>query len=159
MEAAAGLISDKDLIMTAGALHLSVTLLQHHPSTAAQVSTKMLHPAIFLAQSPLLQACRLSFKLHQFSIDSVVELSMGATQGSALEALQAFFIALLQSGAGNATFEALLGGLLSAGNSSETSKSAQMATAQCIAKLCTAAGPRQTASTVGSLLDSLQVSV
>lgn len=79
-------------------------------------------------------------------------------QGAALEALKAFLVTLLGLGSqnGGASFDQLLGSLLSAGGAHTTGKQAQVAVAQCIGALCGAAGPEPTMRTVTSLLGQLQ---
>lgn len=77
-------------------------------------------------------------------------------QGSALHSLQIFFQSLVASKAKSASFEALLAALLAAGHDSQVGKTAQHNIAQCIAVLCTAAGPNQTSNTVKALLSAVQ---
>jgi hypothetical protein len=79
-----------------------------------------------------------------------------AVQGSALHSLQIFFQTLVASKAKSASFEALLAALLAAGHDSQVGKTAQHNIAQCIAVLCTAAGPNQTSNTVKALLSAVQ---
>ena len=79
-----------------------------------------------------------------------------AVQGSALHSLQIFFQTLAASKAKSASFEALLAALLAAGHDSQVGKTAQHNIAQCIAVLCTAAGPNQTSNTVKALLSAVQ---
>ena len=56
----------------------------------------------------------------------------------------------------HASFDALLAALLAAGQDAQVGKTAQHNIAQCIAVLCTAAGPSQTSATVKSLLSAVQ---
>ena len=77
-------------------------------------------------------------------------------QGTALASLQTFFQTLVASKAKNASFEALLSALLAAGHDKQVGKTAQHNIAQCIAVLCTAAGPNQTSTTVKSLLSAVE---
>lgn len=83
----------------------------------------------------------------------------GARQGHALDALRAFFSAVLRAGAGapGASFDALLTALLAAGTAPAAGRSAQHNIAQCIAVLCGEAGPATLAATVEGLLSQLQV--
>lgn len=83
----------------------------------------------------------------------------GARQGHALDALRAFFSAVLRAGAGapGASFDALLAALLAAGMAPAAGRSAQHNIAQCIAVLCGEAGPATLAATVEGLLSQLQV--
>ena len=62
----------------------------------------------------------------------------------------------MTSKAQSASFEALLAELLGAGHDRQVGKTAQHNIAQCIAVLCTAAGPDQTSNTVRSLLSAVQ---
>ena len=77
-------------------------------------------------------------------------------QGTALASLQTFFQTLVASKAKNASFEALLSALLAAGHDKQVGKTAQHNIAQCIAVLCTSAGPSQTSTTVKSLLSAVE---
>lgn len=77
-------------------------------------------------------------------------------QGTALASLQTFFQTLVASKAKSASFEALLSALLAAGHDKQVGKTAQHNIAQCIAVLCTAAGPSQTSTTVKSLLSAVE---
>lgn len=77
-------------------------------------------------------------------------------QGTALASLQTFFQTLVASKAKSASFEALLSALLAAGHDKQVGKTAQHNIAQCIAMLCTAAGPSQTSTTVKSLLSAVE---
>lgn len=62
----------------------------------------------------------------------------------------------MASKAKSASFEALLSALLAAGHDKQVGKAAQHNIAQCIAVLCTAAGPSQTSTTVKSLLSAVE---
>lgn len=77
-------------------------------------------------------------------------------QGTALASLQTFFQTLVASKANSASFEALLSALLAAGHDRQVGKTAQHNIAQCIAVLCTTAGPAQTSTTVKSLLSAVE---
>ncbi|KAK9803499.1 hypothetical protein WJX73_009717 [Symbiochloris irregularis] len=129
VEEVVALISDADLVVAAMSLHLCCTLLQRHPACASDLSASALPPSMALLQSQLLQ-------------------------GAALQELQAFLVGLLQSSA--ISFDQLLSSLLTAGQMPATGKTAQHATAQCIASLCAAAGYERTMATVTSLLSSLE---
>ncbi|KAK9835209.1 hypothetical protein WJX81_005880 [Elliptochloris bilobata] len=137
VEAAAPLVSDGDLAVSALALHACSRLLERQPASARAVTARVLPQAIALAQSPLLQ-------------------------GQALEALLAFFSTVLRCAAApgaaapGASFDALLAALLAAGTAPAAGRSAQHNIAQCIAVLCSEAGPATLAATVEGLLSQLQ---
>lgn len=131
LEEAASLVNEGDLLVTALSLGFATTALREQPACAATVCSKVLPQAIALVKSPLLQ-------------------------GAALEALQAFFQALVTTGAPGASAEALLSQLTAAGTDGEASKSAQHAAAQCFAVLSSAAGQDSVNSTVQRLLGVLQ---
>ncbi|DBB08467.1 hypothetical protein WJX82_000009 [Trebouxia sp. C0006] len=127
----APLVNDTDLLIAALSLTFCTTLLQRQPQQSALVTDRVLPAAMTLSKSPLLQ-------------------------GSALHSLQIFFQTLVASKAKSASFEALLAALLAAGHDSQVGKTAQHNIAQCIAVLCTAAGPNQTSNTVKALLSAVQ---
>eukprot|EP01018_Ginkgo_biloba_P019172 Gb_04165 [translate_table: standard] len=130
------LISDADLHMTALALELCCTMMvdkKRHRNVGAAVRDKVLPQALVLVRSSLLQ-------------------------GQALQALQSFFAALVQSA--NTSFDALLDALLSSAKPSPQSgglaKQALYSIAQCAAVLCLAAGDKKCASTVEMLMNILR---
>ncbi|CAM6099751.1 unnamed protein product [Calypogeia fissa] len=133
------LISDADLHMTALALELCCTMMldkQHHAAAGAAVGGKVLPQALILVKSPLLQ-------------------------GQALQTLQGFFAALVQSQ--NTSFDTLLEALLSTARTSgaaggPASKQSYHSIAQCAGVLCLAAGDAKCSSTVARLISSLQSS-
>lgn len=127
----APLVNDTDLLIAALSLTFCTTLLQRQPQQSGLVTDRVLPAAMTLSKSPLLQ-------------------------GSALHSLQIFFQTLVASKAKSASFEALLAALLAAGHDSQVGKTAQHNIAQCIAVLCTAAGPNQTSNTVKALLSAVQ---
>ncbi|KAL4425586.1 hypothetical protein ABPG75_009602 [Micractinium tetrahymenae] len=131
LEEASSLVNEGDLLVTALSLGFATTALREQPASAATVVDKVLPQAIALVKSPLLQ-------------------------GSALDALQAFFQALVSSGAPGASADALLAQLTAAGTEAEASKSAQHAAAQCFAVLSAAAGQGNVNATVQRLLAVLQ---
>ncbi|KAL3163066.1 hypothetical protein ABBQ32_009489 [Trebouxia sp. C0010 RCD-2024] len=131
VEEVAPLVNDTDLLIAALSLTLCTTLLQRQPQQSSLVTDRVLPPAMALSKSPLLQ-------------------------GTALASLQTFFQTLVASKAKNASFEALLSALLAAGHDKQVGKTAQHNIAQCIAVLCTAAGPSQTSTTVKSLLSAVE---
>ncbi|KAK9816878.1 hypothetical protein WJX72_006469 [[Myrmecia] bisecta] len=128
VDEAGGLVSDSDLMLAALSLRFSCTVLEKQRGSAAAVMGRVLPQAITLVKSPLLQ-------------------------GSALEALQAFFSTLVSSN--TAKFKELLDMLLAAGTAADIGKGAQTSVAQCVAELCTHAPPKQVASTVKGLLATL----
>lgn len=106
--------------MTALALELCCTMMvdkKHHSNAGTAVRKRVLPQALVLVKSSLLQ-------------------------GQALQTLQAFFAALVQSA--NTSFDTLLEALLSTANSASpggpASKQAFHSTAQCAAVLCLATG-------------------
>ncbi|PSC76088.1 cullin-associated NEDD8-dissociated 1 isoform B [Micractinium conductrix] len=131
LEEAAALVNEGDLLVTALSLGFATTALREQPTCAATVCDKVLPQAIALVKSPLLQ-------------------------GSALEALQAFFHALVSSGAKGASADQLLGHLTVAGTEPDASRSAQHAAAQCFAVLSAASGQGGVNATVERLLRVLQ---
>ncbi|KAF3321511.1 cullin-associated NEDD8-dissociated protein 1-like protein [Carex littledalei] len=130
------LISDMDLHMTALALELCCTLMSDRKSNqnvGLTIRYKVLPQALILIRSSLLQ-------------------------GQALQALQRFFAALVQTA--NTSFETLLDSLLSSTKPSPQSggptKQALHSIAQCVAVLCLAAGDQKCASTVEMLMGILK---
>ncbi|KAF7013208.1 hypothetical protein CFC21_027317 [Triticum aestivum] len=124
------LISDGDLHMAALALELCCTIMVDRRSVknvGLAVKQKVLPEALTLIRSALLQ-------------------------GQALQALQKFFAALVQSA--NISFETLLNSLISTAKPSQSgglSKQALFSIAQCVAVLCLAAGDQKCASTIEML--------
>ncbi|VAH40601.1 unnamed protein product [Triticum turgidum subsp. durum] len=124
------LISDVDLHMAALALELCCTIMVDRSSVknvGLAVKHKVLPEALTLIRSALLQ-------------------------GQALQALQKFFAALVQSA--NISFETLLNSLISTAKPSQSgglSKQALFSIAQCVAVLCLAAGDQKCASTIEML--------
>ncbi|KAF7061169.1 hypothetical protein CFC21_067885 [Triticum aestivum] len=124
------LISDIDLHMSVLALELCRTIMVDRSSfqnVGLAVRHKVLPQALILIRSALLQ-------------------------GRALEALQKFFTALVQSA--NTTFETLLGSLISTAKQSQLgglAKQALSSIAQCVAVLCLAAGDQKCALTIEML--------
>lgn len=55
VSAVAQLVNDADLLLTSASLYVGSALLHSHPASASSVSSKMLPPALLLAQSTLLQ--------------------------------------------------------------------------------------------------------
>ncbi|PRW59351.1 cullin-associated NEDD8-dissociated 1 isoform B [Chlorella sorokiniana] len=131
LEEAASLVNEGDLLVTALSLGFATTALREQPACADTVVDKVLPQALALVKSPLLQ-------------------------GAALEALQAFFQALVGSGARATSAESLLEQLRAAGTEAEASKSAQHAAAQCYAVLSAAAGQSDVNATVQRLIGVLQ---
>ncbi|KAL3700206.1 hypothetical protein R1sor_018228 [Riccia sorocarpa] len=131
------LISDADLHMTALALELCCTMMldkQHHGNAGVAVRERVLPQALILVKSSLLQ-------------------------GQALQTLQGFFAALVQSA--NTSFDSLLEALLSTAKNSGShggpaSKQAFHSIAQCVGVLCLAAGDTKCSSTVAMLINSLK---
>lgn len=129
------LISDADLALSAAALELCCTIMldeKKHANAGAIVKDKVLRQALVLVKSPLLQ-------------------------GHALQGLQDFFAALVQSG--NTSFDTLLDSLMSSASSTAVSggvsKQAFSSVAQCVAVLCLAAGHAKCSSTVTMLIGIL----
>ncbi|KAG0632469.1 hypothetical protein M758_1G330700 [Ceratodon purpureus] len=132
------LISDADLHMTALTLELCCTMMvdkKHHSNAGAAIRERVLPQALVLVKSSLLQ-------------------------GQALQTLQAFFAALVQSA--NTSFDTLLEALLSTARSASpggpASKQAFHSTAQCAAVLCLAAGEAMCSQTVSMLVTTLRTS-
>ncbi|KAH9575070.1 hypothetical protein CY35_01G092900 [Sphagnum magellanicum] len=133
------LMSDADLHMTALALELCCTMMvdkQHHANAGMSVCERVLPQALVLVKSSLLQ-------------------------GQALQTLQGFFAALVQSE--NTSFETLLDALLDTARSAvapggPASKQAFYSIAQCAAVLCLAAGDAKCSSTVAMLITTLRTS-
>ncbi|KMZ65955.1 Cullin-associated NEDD8-dissociated protein [Zostera marina] len=130
------LISDSDLHMTTLALELCCTLMTDRNSDKTAgfiVGQKVLPQALLVVRSSLLQ-------------------------GQALQALQRFFVSLVQSG--NTSFDILLDSLLSSSKPSPQSgglsKQALFSIAQCVAVLCLAAGDEKCSTTVEMLKKILQ---
>ena len=123
-------MSDADLAVTAQALRFAVTVLRQQTRVTDAVCAKFLPQAIALLKSPLLQ-------------------------GSALEALQAFFSALAAGDARAASFDALLATLRDAAVSEDAGRPAQHAAARCVAQLCQQAGQARVDSTAKGLLATL----
>lgn len=130
------LISDADLHMTALALELCCTMMgdqKHHANVDSTVRAKVLPQALILVRSTLLQ-------------------------GQALQTLQCFFAALVQSA--NTSFDGLLDALILTAKGSAAagpaSKPAFYSIAQCAAVLCLAAGDAKCSSTVAMLIDILK---
>ncbi len=69
-----------------------------------------------------------------------------------MDAVRAFFVTLMQTGAEKAKFDALKASLVRAGRAGDIGKAAQISLASSIAAICIAAGPEQVAATVNSLL-------
>ena len=97
LDEAAALVNEGDLLVTALSLNFATTALREQPACAATVVERVLPQAIALVKSPLLQ-------------------------GSALAALQAFFRALVGSGAPGASAEGLLEQLRAAGTGARSAQ-------------------------------------
>eukprot|EP00897_Mesotaenium_endlicherianum_P010551 jgi/Mesen1/9524/ME000637S08970 len=134
------LISDSDLALTALALELCCTMMldkERHADAGAFVKDRVLPQALVLVKSPLLQ-------------------------GHALQTLQEFFAALVQSA--NVSFDTLLDALLASAAATSpastaagpVSKQAFWSVAQCAAVLCLAAGDAKCSSTVSMLVQTLK---
>jgi hypothetical protein len=125
--------------MTALALELCCTMMvdrQHHANAGMLIRERVLPQALVLVKSSLLQ-------------------------GQALQMLQGFFAALVQSA--NTSFKTLLESLLSTARSTvapggPVSKQAFYSIAQCAAVLCLAAGDAECSSTVAMLVTTLRTS-
>ncbi|KAJ7551602.1 hypothetical protein O6H91_06G021400 [Diphasiastrum complanatum] len=134
------LISDADLHMTALALELCCTMMKdkrHHSYAGVVVKERVLPQALVLVKSPLLQ-------------------------GQALQTLQGFFTALVQSA--STSFDILLDALLSTARGSSSgggpaSKQAFHSVAQCAAVLCLAAPDAKCSSIVSMLINSVENSL
>ncbi|CAK9190828.1 unnamed protein product [Sphagnum troendelagicum] len=133
------LISDADLHMTALALELCCPMMvdkQHHANVGMSMREHALPQTLIIVKSSLLQ-------------------------GQALQMLQGFFAALVQSA--NTSFKTLLESLLSTARSGvahggPVSKQAFYSIAQCVAVLCLADGDAGCSSSVAMLVTTLRTS-
>eukprot|EP00884_Botryococcus_braunii_P010434 jgi/Botrbrau1/19392/Bobra.0338s0022.1 len=126
----APLINDNDLMLAGLGLNVCRSLLKQRPDTAPFMVECILQNAVTLAGSPVIQ-------------------------GSALEAVRAFFVALMKTGAEAARFDVLKASLVKAGRAGDIGKAAQISLASSIASICIAAGDVEVAATVNSLLKEL----
>lgn len=132
---ATNLITESDLAVAAVALQFIVSLLKQQPSIAPIVSEITLPACLDLVQSSLLQ-------------------------GAALNALQRFFVGLLETGYASVTFNSLSRELMQAGRTQrmDATKTAQHAAAQCLAVLCIGASQTQIDAVIHELLVQLNSS-
>ncbi|KAK9861770.1 hypothetical protein WJX84_007141 [Apatococcus fuscideae] len=129
MEAVSPIISETDLVLTALALRFCTTLLRQQRTLGPHVTQRILPQALALIKSPMLQ-------------------------GTALEAMQAFFAALVSLGVKEASAPKLIEAIV--GSAKAESHAAKQAAAQCIAALAIAEGAAQVSVTVKIMLDILQ---
>jgi len=129
----ANLVNDADLAVAAAALRLIETVVKEQTRAVGAVCEKVLHPAVALVGSPLLQ-------------------------GGVLEALQSLLSALEQSGSPEASFDRLFEMLSAAGTATTAAPGAPLAAARCAAVLCSSAGQDKVQSTAKTLLAALESS-
>lgn len=129
----ANLVNDADLAVAAAALRLVETVVKQQTRAVGAVCEKIMHPAVALVGSPLLQ-------------------------GGVLEALQSLLSALEQSGSAEASFDRLFEMLSAAGTATAAAPGAPMAAARCAAVLCRSAGQDKVQSTAKTLLAALETS-